>query len=96
MSTELQRQVTAFKKANVQTQALKDGRPSIFLTASEAAAVDIQVVLEAAQNGLKVLSQYESRFEEFFNSILHSSSVDVQRELKNADVSLVYVDREMS
>ena len=33
MSTELQKQVATLKKAQVQSQSLKDGRASIFLTA---------------------------------------------------------------
>ncbi len=89
MSTELQKQVATLKKAQVQSQSLKDGRASIFLTAKEAAGVDVSAVHEAAVTGLRVLTQYDSRFEEFFHGLLHPSSIDLQRELKTKEVSRV-------
>lgn len=86
MSTELQRQVSAIKKQHIQSQSLKDGKPSIFLTAKEAAGVDVSTVLEAALTGIRVLSQYDKRFDEFLNDILHESSIEIQRELKTKEV----------
>lgn len=88
MSTELQRQVATLKKVQVQSQSLKDGRASIFLTAKEAAGVDVSTVHEAAVTGLRVLSQYDHRFEDFLHNLLHPSSIEVQRELKTKEVSI--------
>lgn len=90
MATELQRQVAAIKSKHVHFQSLSDGKPSIFLTAREAAFVDVTTVYDAAITGLKVLMQYDPRFEKFLNTILHPSSVSVQRELKTKDVSLLH------
>eukprot|EP01040_Poterioochromonas_malhamensis_P003538 gene3538-3779_t len=85
MTTELQRQVAQLQSRNIQHQSLQHGRPSIFLTAKEAAAVDVSTVYEAAVTGLKVLIQYDNRFEKFLTGILHTSSVDIQRELKTRE-----------
>lgn len=87
MSTELQRQVATIKKQHIQVQSVKQGLPSIFLSAKDAAGVDIQDVLEAALTGLKLLSQYDDRFKAFGSTLLHPASVDIQRELKTKEVS---------
>lgn len=92
MTTELQRQVAQLQSRNIQHQSLQHGRPSIFLTAKEAAAVDVSTVYEAAVTGLKVLIQYDDRFEKFLTGILHTSSVDLQRELKTREVSFVGIN----
>ena len=88
MATELQKQVALLKSRNFQHQSLKDGKASIFLTAKEAAAVDVTTVFEAAITGLKALIQYDQRFEPFLTGLLHPSSVDIQRELKTKEVSV--------
>jgi hypothetical protein len=87
MATELQKQLSVIKSKHVHFQSLQDGKPSIFLSAREAAGVDVQTVYDAAITGLKILIQYDSRFEKFLQTILHPSSVSVQRELKTKDVS---------
>ena len=86
MTTELQRQVAQLQSRNIQHQSLQHGKASIFLTAKEAAAVDVTTVYDAAVTGLRVLIQYDNRFEKFLTGILHTSSVDVQRELKTREV----------
>jgi hypothetical protein len=88
MATELQKQLNLVKQHQVRVQSLRDGRPSIFLSAKEAAGVDTNTVYEAAITGLQVLIQYDARFEPFLNGILHVSSIGLQRELKTKEVSL--------
>lgn len=85
MSTELQKQVSAFKKKTVQVQSLQKGLPSIFLSPKEAAAVDTSAVYEAGCKGLRDLIQYDERFSAFESSLFHSSSVNLQRELKTKE-----------
>jgi hypothetical protein len=86
MTTELKRQVLNLQKQTFQHQSLQHGKPSIFLSAKEAAGVDVNEVYKAAVNGLKVLIQYDTRFEKFLDGLLHPSSVSVQRELKTKEV----------
>lgn len=86
MSTELQQQVSALRKKHIQAVPLHKGRPSIFLTPSEAAAVDVKDIYDAAIEGLSTLCQYEGNLRPFFDSLLHPSSVDLQRELKTPEV----------
>lgn len=86
MATELQKQVAAFKKKNVQVQSLQRGLPSIFLNAREAAAVDTSAVYEAGCKGLRDLTSYDERFAAFEGSLFHPTSVNVQRELKTKEV----------
>lgn len=88
MSTELQKQVSAFKKKTAQVQSLQRGLPSIFLGPKEAAAVDTSAVYEAGCKGLQDLLQYDERFRAFESSLFHSSSVNLQRELKTKEVWL--------
>ena len=85
--TELQRQVRLLQSQNAGAQAnpLTKGRASLFLNTSEAAALDFAVVLEAAQNGLQTLNQYDGRFGGYLESLLHPSSVSLQRELKTKE-----------
>ena len=62
--TELQKQVTLIRKSHAAISSgvlLSDGKPSIFLTPSEAAGIDVQTVYEAATTGLDTLSQYDDR-----------------------------------
>jgi hypothetical protein len=60
----------------------------LFLSPKEAAAVDTAAIYEAAANGLQTLIQYDERLEDFLDGVLHPSSVDLQRELKTADVKI--------
>lgn len=87
MASELQRQVQQHEKHVLKTASLSEGRASLFLTPKEAAAVDIKEVYEAGLNGLKVLIQYDARFESFLSNLFHVSSMEVQRELKTKEVS---------
>jgi U3 small nucleolar RNA-associated protein 10 len=89
MSSELKKQVSALRKQHIDNQPLHHGRPSLFLTTKEAAAVDVQTIFEAAKAGLETLQQYDPRFEQFHNNILHPSSVELQRELKSKDENKV-------
>lgn len=84
MSSELQRQVSTIRKQHLAVVPLQQGRPSLFLTASEAAAVDVSTIYEAACSGLITLQQYDGRFEPYHQSLLHPSSVDLQREMKTS------------
>jgi U3 small nucleolar RNA-associated protein 10 len=89
MSSELQRQVASIKKTQLEAVSLQQGRPSLFLTASEAAAVDVSAIHEAAYSAITTLQQYDGRFEEFLDSLLHPSTIDLQRELKTKDENKV-------
>lgn len=83
--TELSQQINRIRAQNILSVApLSQGRPSLFLSAKDAAGVDIDQVYDAALNGLKVLCQYDGRLSAFQDGILHSSSMNVQRELKTA------------
>lgn len=86
MATELQRQALSHKKKQERVQSLEYGAASIFLGAKEAAAIDVSAVHEAALQALRDLSQYDSRFGLFESSVLHSSSIGLQRELKTREV----------
>jgi hypothetical protein len=91
MTTELKRQVLNLQKQTFQHQSLQHGKASIFLTAKEAAGVDVSEVYKAAVNGLKILIQYDKRFEKFLDGLLHPSSVGVQRELKTKEVYSFFI-----
>lgn len=85
MSSELQSQISAIRKQHIQAAPLHQGRPSLFLSPSEAAAVDLRTVYDAAVSGLSTLRQYDARLESYFDNLVHPSSVDVQRELKTVE-----------
>jgi len=89
MTTELQQQLAVHRKKHGINDSSKLGRksqPSLFLTPSEAAAIDISVVYETSCEGLRTLAQYDERFEEFHETLLHPTSVDLQRDLKTLQV----------
>ena len=86
MNTELQRQASNIRKNQLENLSLSKGKPSLFLTSNEASKIDIQTIHEAAYNGLLTLSQYDNRFEKYFNNLLHASSINIQRELKTKEV----------
>lgn len=85
MSTELQRQVLKLREQHVEAASLAKGRPSLFLSLKEAAGVDVEVIYESAINSLQVLQQYDDRFDSYFKTLLHHSSVSLQRELQTAE-----------
>lgn len=94
--TELSQQISRIRSQNLLSVApVSHGRPSLFLTAKEAAGVDIDQVYDAAMNGLKTLNQYDGRLSAFQDGILHSSSTTVQRELKTASENQS-LDKEIS
>ena len=83
--TELSQQISRIRSQNLLSAApISQGRPSLFLSAKDAAGVDIDAVYEAALNGLRTLSQYDGRLSAFQDGIMHSSSISVQRELKTS------------
>ncbi len=84
--TELQRQTSLLRSKGLQSASLSDGRPSLFLSPSEAAAVDVGTIFAAAIQGLNTLSQYDRRLDVFRETLLDQSSVEVQRELKTKEV----------
>lgn len=90
MTTELQRQVSSIRKQYLDVQPLSHGRPSLFLTSSEAAAVDVSTIYEAASSAISTLQQYDERFGLFMDGLLHPSSINLQRELKTSEVALFY------
>lgn len=83
--SELQRQISALKSKHIQSQPLHEGRPSLFLSPSEAAAVDVSTIYETAIRGLNTLSQYDERLDVYKETVLHPSSVEIQRELKTVE-----------
>ena len=81
MSTELQKQLNQLKKTQLQIEPIQKGRPSLFLTPKEAAGIDIDSIFEVALTALNTLEQYDSRFSDFKENILHASSTETRREL---------------
>lgn len=91
MASELQKQLAKHKEKHVLSSSLNDGRASLFLSAKEAAGVDISEIFESALSALQSLQQYDSRFGYFMDNIFHRMSMSEQRELKTAEVSpMVY------
>jgi hypothetical protein len=88
MASELQQQVQRHKEKQQAALSgpLSRGKPSLFLSAREAAAVDVVQIYEAGADGLRELGQYDGRFEVFVSSLLHESSTSLQRELKTKEV----------
>lgn len=94
--TELSQQINRIRTQNSLSVApVSQGRPSLFLSAKEAAGIDIDQVYGAAINGLKVLCQYDGRLSAFQDGLLHPSSMTVQRELKTAAENLC-LDKEIT
>lgn len=85
MASELQRQFNQIKAKQISNEPIHKGRPSLFLSPKDAAGVDTEEVFDAAFQGLVTLQQYDSRFASFGESLLHSSSVHLQRELKTTE-----------
>lgn len=85
MSSELQKQVSALKAKQVQVEPLQKGRKSLFLNPKEAAAIDVETVYDTAAQALGILSQYDNRFDDYKNTLLHPSSIQVRRELKTTE-----------
>ena len=94
--SELQRQVDTLRSQGIVASQLDQSRASLFLSSNEA-SVDVNVVLEAARNGLSTLSQYDDRFASFgeHRGLLSTNSVSVQRELKTLDENKS-LDKEIS
>lgn len=85
MATELQQQISKIKEGNVFLKPSHLSKPSLFLTEKEAAGIDTEIVYDACIKALTTLSQYDSRFDSYLEDILHSSSINFQRELKTSD-----------
>lgn len=86
MATELQRQVERHRETHFAAFPTTASTPSLFFTSKEAGLIDISAVHEAAVHGLQALRQYDSRFEAFLDTLLHSSSLTLQRQLQTAEV----------
>lgn len=93
--SELLQQVARLHDSNLQSSGVQAGRPSLFLTAKEAANIDVSVVHEAAVSGLKVLMQYEVRFTRYLDTLLHPNSISTQRELQTSSENAV-LDKEIN
>lgn len=95
MATELQRQVRQLKEQQLAsgTASLDRGganhKPSLFLNEKEAAGVAVSDVWEAAVKGLRALAQYDMRLTEYLDSLLHESRIDMKRELKTEEVTVI-------
>ncbi len=87
MKTELQKQVEALKSKQLQIEPLQKGRPSLFVSAKEAAGIDLEDIYEVALSALQTLIQFDKRFEDFASSLLHHSSTlsNQQRLLKTRE-----------
>lgn len=93
-NSELQQQIAAHRvKHSIIGTSKSDPRhqPSIFLSPTEAAAVDIGSVYAAAVEGLQTLAQYDLRFEYFMSTIFHATSVELQRDLKTPQVQIFHI-----
>lgn len=88
MATELQQQAARLREKNavVSMQANENRRfVSLFMGPKEAAGVDMETIHAAAVSGLLELRQYDVRFESYVDSLLHPSSIALQRELKTSE-----------
>ena len=85
--SQLQKQVERLREKSLVVKPLSQGRPSLFLSPKDAAAVNIEAIYDAAIEGVRVLRQYDERFEHYLSNLLHMSSISIQRELKNEEVS---------
>lgn len=88
MDTQLQEQVKRLRQKALILESLKYGRPSLFLSPSDAAAVSVEAIYDEAAKGLDALKQYDDRFEYYLQNLFHPSSVSLQRELNTVAVSL--------
>lgn len=90
--SELQNQVQSLRRGLVLSGSLLQV-PSLFLSPSDAAKVDVSAVHEAALRSLRTLGQYDDRLLAFeaTNSLLHPASMSLQRELKTKEV-IVYLE----
>ena len=89
MASELAQQLSRLRTENAYVGAVAgESRrfPSLFLGPKEAAGVDTEAVYDAAVSGLNELRQYDDRFNVYLDSILHPSTVSLQRELKTLEV----------
>jgi DNA-directed RNA polymerase specialized sigma54-like protein len=84
--SELERQLESHRNQTFQTTSINYFVPSLFLTSKEAGLIDIDIVYEAAIEGIQFLNQYDQRFHSFLNNILHPSSKTLQRELQTGEV----------
>jgi hypothetical protein len=84
--SELQRQLESHRNQTLQHTSIYSNVPSLFFTTKEAGLIEIDVVYEAAMEGIQFLNQYDSRFNAFLENILHPSSKNLQRELQNEEV----------
>ena len=89
MATSLLRQVNKLRTEGIQATPLHQGRASLFLDPREAAAIDVETIFETAYRGLRILQQYDERFADFKETLLHPSSQSLQRELKTVEVNLI-------
>ena len=90
MATELQRQVERHRETHFAAFPTTASTPSLFFTSKEAGLIDISAVHEAAVHGLQTLRQYDSRFEVYLDTLLHSSSLSLQRQLQTAEVFMTF------
>ena len=88
MASELQRQVKRHKEKSCITNPIHKGRPSLFLSAKDAASVDVTVIYKKAISGLTTLSQYDSRFDKYFGTLLLEEQLNTHRELLTASVCM--------
>jgi hypothetical protein len=88
--SELEQQVARLKATHIQASSLHRGRSSLFLSPTDAAGIDMEIVYDAALSGLTTLSQYDGRFGEFSDGLLHRSAISLQRELKTKEVRLFW------
>ena len=83
--TELAQQIAHFRKSSdVNIAPLHHGRPSLFVDSKTAASIDISTIYESGLVGLETLQQYDVRFQVYHQSLFHSTSMSLQRELKTS------------
>lgn len=94
MSSELKQQVQQLKSKFLKSSSIYADTPSLFFDKKEAGSIDLNIVFDAAVNGLTVLMQYDSRLGTYLSTLLHPSSQQVQRELKTKDENSI-LDKEL-
>lgn len=84
--SELEKQLISIRNNTIQSISLYSNTPSLFFTNKEAGLIDIDNIYESALNSLQILIQYDIRFNQFLNNILHLSSKNIQRDLLTLQV----------
>ena len=91
--SELEKQLNTLRvKNSITSSSLYSNTPSLFFNSKEAGSIDINEIFSSALNSLEILIQYDNRFNQFIENILHTSSINLQRELQTIQVRISFTN----